>query len=328
MGDGGVGIGGGVSQKSFFDTYGNPYSAGGQEPYILNYDFYQVINGVRYVSYQANPQQGHTSPAPPTAQSRAPAHTVVGPSSVNRSAPIPPHLQFNFNTIGRAIPAVIGRHRAAGNIIWARGISASGQLGAVSSLCTFAASYGSPIDPTEDVSIARLWANGTLLYDVTLGGLQYPSLLDPYAMALLQNALDLKTVYTGTEAQAADPIIIDDKGVAATPAFRGQRYIVWTLFPLGVSGNSVPNINIEWVRVDGERLRVADIFVKLGAKSGLTVVCENIDDMCDGCVIAGDKSFRQFCDQHRGPYNYQIIDRPDGSILLVRRRLQVLGASF
>jgi hypothetical protein len=307
------------------------YSQDTWDQYIYDYNVVQYINGVPHVLQVKNPNyQANLPSAPaaaPTTRTQSPSHAVAGPSSVNSPAPQPPHLQFNFNTIGRPIHAMIGRCRLPGNIIWASGISASGQV-QVTSYCTFAASYGAPIDPTEDVSIVRMWANGTLFYDVAVGGFLPPSNLDIASMSALEAAVSLSTVYLGSEGQTADPIIVDDKGADVTPGFRGQRYIVWPLFPLAVAGNSVPNINVEWEPTDGNRLRVADVFVKMGARFGLTVECDGITDLCDGCVVSSDKSLRQFFNQHRAPYNYQIIDRPDGSILLVRRRLQVIGASI
>lgn len=233
-----------------------------------------------------------------------------------------PSLQFFFNTIGKPIFRMIGKCRLPGQIIWAQGINSSGDV-LTTAFCTFAAAYGAPIDVNEDVSIGRMWANGTLFYDVAQGGtLQVPSIASDVQGYLNFSVANMFS-YRGDEAQLPDPEIVADKGADLTPAFRGLRYCVFPKFPLAIAHNTMPNINIEWVPSDGNRISVADVFVKLGALKGLSVQCQNIDDLCDGCVITSDKSFKQFCDQHRAIYNFQVVDQNDGSILLVRRNLAI-----
>lgn len=50
------------------------------------------------------------------------------------------------------------------------------------------------------------------------------------------------TIYHGTETQMPDPTIQADKGVHATPAFRGIIYAIWVDFLLSDFGNRIPNI--------------------------------------------------------------------------------------
>ncbi len=69
---------------------------------------------------------------------------------------------------------------------------------------------------------------------------------------------------------------------------------------------------------------LSDIIELIGAAAvprgaGLNVSCENIDDEVFGCVVSTEKSFAQFLQQHRGPYNFQAFDR--ASTIIVRRTL-------
>ncbi len=62
---------------------------------------------------------------------------------------------------------------------------------------------------------------------------------------------------------------------------------------------------------------VPTIIEEIGSQYGIPTSCENMDDTCFGCTIDQDKTFVQFLQQHRGPYNYQIVD--GDPIRLVRR---------
>jgi hypothetical protein len=55
----------------------------------------------------------------------------------------------------------------------------------------------------------------------------------------------LPTLYTGSETQNADPLIVSIEGATVTPAYRGVCYAVWENFPLADFGNRVPNIRAE-----------------------------------------------------------------------------------
>ena len=238
----------------------------------------------------------------------------------NFGAPPPAHVQFFFNTIGQVVFRSIGQVRLPGQIIWAQGINASGDL-LTSSFLTFAANYCAPIIPGEDVFISRMWSFGTLIYDISNGGVIPPGNVDDTTVAYLENCLSNLVIYPGDEAQLPDPLIQADKGVGVTPDYRGFRYVVFPQFPLLVANNAVPNVNIEWTPNYSLPLNLADIFILLGASQGLNVSCEGIDDTCDNFICTTDESFQQVAQRHRALYNYQIIDRPDGSILLSRRQL-------
>lgn len=60
-----------------------------------------------------------------------------------------------------------------------------------------------------------------------------------------KNVHVVPTIYTGTETQLQDPLMISHDGVDATPAYRGTCYAVWEKFPLADFGNRLPNIRAE-----------------------------------------------------------------------------------
>ena len=64
---------------------------------------------------------------------------------------------------------------------------------------------------------------------------------------------------------------------------------------------------------------VSDVLTALAAAEGLNIEVEGIDDTCYGMVITADKSFVDFCTQHKDPYNFQVID--GNPIRIVRRAI-------
>jgi hypothetical protein len=64
-------------------------------------------------------------------------------------------------------------------------------------------------------------------------------------------------------------------------------------------------------------LGVGFVLETLAAQEGLSVIAENIDDVCFGMVIPSDKTFLQVAREASSVYNYQIVD--GDPIRLVRR---------
>lgn len=61
----------------------------------------------------------------------------------------------------------------------------------------------------------------------------------------------LPTLYTGSDTQGQDPLMVAHDGATVTPAYRGTCYAVWEDFPLADFGNRLPNIRAE-VTSEGE----------------------------------------------------------------------------
>jgi hypothetical protein len=112
--------------------------------------------------------------------------------------------------------------------------------------------YGDPTITSKVV--ARIWANGKLIYDMGNGNAADPS----FRLAPARYFPDLRfRFYPGTEDQQPDPFIMSvenpkyaaandlEDEVNVVPAYRGQMYIVFEKFPLGPFQNQIPDIQVE-----------------------------------------------------------------------------------
>jgi hypothetical protein len=140
---------------------------------------------------------------------------------------------------GTPLPVVWGAYRLAGNIIWAKDIeevattkrvgSSLFSKGTKVTTYTYFGHFATAICRGPVGQFGKVWADGKLIYDPVSDG-KY----DGYIR-----------FYTGSEDQMPDPDIQADKGVDATPAFRGTAYLVFHDFPLVDFGNRIPVIHVE-----------------------------------------------------------------------------------
>ncbi len=147
-------------------------------------------------------------------------------------------LQIQSSTEGASIPAVFGRARLAGQIIWAarfkehaesEEVGGGGKGGGAATRVTnyrYTLSFAVGLCEGEIARIGRAWANG--------------------------EAFDLSRVawrlHRGTEDQAPDPLIEAIEGAENAPAYRGLAYIVFEDLPLDDFGNAIPQLSFEIVR--------------------------------------------------------------------------------
>ncbi len=138
---------------------------------------------------------------------------------------------------GSPIPALWGRMRVAGQVIWATNLlettntttqKSGGKGGPKVKTTTYSyfANFAVGLCEGEIDSIGRVWADGKLID------------LKAYTTRL----------YTGTETQAADSLITAVEGVSAAPAYRGLAYIVFDNLPLESFGNRLPQLSFEIFR--------------------------------------------------------------------------------
>ncbi len=150
---------------------------------------------------------------------------------------------------GAAVPAVWGRMRVSGQVIWATNIEevvstetqkASSKGGPKSTTTTYSYFGNFAVGLCEGVidGIGRVWADGKVVD------------LQSYTTRL----------YTGTETQNADSLIASVEGVV--PAYRGLAYIVFERLPLEKFGNRLPQLSFEIFRRGssvGEKIRGVNI---------------------------------------------------------------------
>lgn len=145
-------------------------------------------------------------------------------------------LHLQGSTEGASIPAVYGRVRIAGQVIWAARFkehvetteSGGGKGGQSVTTRTYRYTLSFAVGLCEGAiaRIGRVWANGEPL-------------------DLSQRAWRL---HTGSEDQAPDPLIEAIEGAENAPAYRGLAYIVFEDLPLDAFGNSIPQLSFEVVR--------------------------------------------------------------------------------
>jgi hypothetical protein len=166
------------------------------------------------------------------------------------------------STEGAPIPRVYGRTRIGGQMIWATrflevisasvtpatssggkggaGTGSGGSAGEIDFTYNYYANFAIGLCEGPIAFIRRIWADGTEI-DLTLMG---------------------PRVYTGTEMQDADPLIIAKEGAENAPAYRGLAYVVFERLPLASFGNRIPQLTFEVVKpISGlaEMIRAVDI---------------------------------------------------------------------
>ncbi len=144
------------------------------------------------------------------------------------------NLAVQSAAYGEPIPAIIGRIRAAGNLIWTSGIVESTSAGGGKSSgsgtsYSYSASFAVGLSALPIAAVGRIWADGKLIRDA--GG----SFLSPITMRL----------HGGSEGQAVDPLVAAAEGLAGAPAYRGLAYAVFEDLPLADYGNRIPNLTFE-----------------------------------------------------------------------------------
>jgi hypothetical protein len=157
------------------------------------------------------------------------------------------NFQLGNSKYGIPIPEGFGTVKLPGNVIWATDVEEE-------KTSTTATSGGKGLGPTQKTTtvtwnyyanfavsfgkgpaarILRLWADTKIIYDVYGGG-------DGTEQVTFR-------FYDGDENQLPDPLIESNIGIGATPAFRGQTYIVFERLHLENFGNRIPTITAEIV---------------------------------------------------------------------------------
>ncbi|HEX2593243.1 MAG TPA: glycoside hydrolase/phage tail family protein, partial [Rhizomicrobium sp.] len=150
-------------------------------------------------------------------------------------------IAIQSSSEGAAIPRLYGRVRAAGQLIWATrfketvvttktrtggGKGIAPKVTVTQTDYKYSVSFAVGLCEGTITKIGRVWADGTLL-DLS----QYTTRL-----------------YTGSETQTPDPLIVETEGEGNAPAFRGLAYIVFEDMPLESFGNRIPQLSFEIIR--------------------------------------------------------------------------------
>lgn len=160
---------------------------------------------------------------------------------VRREGPRLGDVQISGAAEGAPIPAVFGRARLAGQLIWAtrfretvtttRARGGGKGLGAPKTAVetteySYAVSLAFGLCEGEIARVGRIWADGQPL--------------DPGSVAM--------RVHRGAEDQLPDALIAEIEGAENAPAYRGLAYVVLEWLELAPFGNRIPQLAFEIVR--------------------------------------------------------------------------------
>ncbi|MEL6422922.1 MAG: glycoside hydrolase/phage tail family protein, partial [Pseudomonadota bacterium] len=194
---------------------------------------------------------------------RAIDQALFSPSGQDRVVEGPRLSDLHLLTSGEGgpVPRLFGRARLGGQIIWgppfeeqvvtsqtgdASGGKSSSQSsgGATRRDYRYFASFAIALCEGPITRIGRVWADGQEID------------FSQYVFRL----------YTGTETQTPDALIVGHEGVDRTPAYAGIAYIVVERMPLSRFGNRVPQLSFEVFRaLDGLEDRVHAVTIIPGA---------------------------------------------------------------
>jgi hypothetical protein len=169
--------------------------------------------------------------------------SLFGGGERNLQGPRLADLDVMASTEGAPIPRVYGRARLAGQVIWAtkleeivlvRTDTETGGKGSPgpttnTTVYNYFANFAVGLCEGPIGRVGRIWADGKPL---DLVGVTF-------------------RVYTGSESQTPDPLIIAREGAGNAPAYRGLAYIVFERLPLADFGNRIPQLSFEIMRPVG-----------------------------------------------------------------------------
>lgn len=148
-------------------------------------------------------------------------------------------LRVMASSEGAPVPRIWGGMRVAGQVIWATDFEEKrrtdtmggkgGGGGQTIKTYSYFANFAVALCEGEIDRIGRVWADGK-----------------PFEMEGVA-----ARVYTGSETQAPDGLIVAKLGASNAPAYRGTAYVVFERLPLADFGNRLPQLTFEVFRGAG-----------------------------------------------------------------------------
>lgn len=193
-----------------------------------------------------------------------------------RTGPRLDDLTVQSSAYGVPHPRLYGTTRAAGNVIWSRGLKETAhrsgggkRSGGRTTTYSYSASFAVAISARPIVGIGRIWADGKLLRGA----------------AGEMTAEGAVRIYTGSETQAPDPLIAAAEGTANAPAYRGLAYAVFEDLQLGDFANRIPNLSFE-VTSDAAPPTIAAILGDLADAAGIRILTGGLSVPLPGFAAA------------------------------------------
>lgn len=177
-----------------------------------------------------------------------------------RQGPRIADLRVQTSTYGSQVPKIFGRMRVAGTVIWATDLiessSTSGGKGRPSvTTYDYSCSFAVALSARRVAQIGRIWADGNLLRG---------------AAGDFKSGIAAFRLHPGLPDQPADPLILADRGVDVTPAWRDFAYVVFEGLQLADFGNRIPSLTFEVV-ADAAPVPINEIASSLSEGAALEV---------------------------------------------------------
>lgn len=151
-----------------------------------------------------------------------------------REGPRLSDLRVQTSSYGSDIPAMFGRMRVSGTVIWASELiehrqRSGGKGQPTTTSFSYSVSMAVALSSRPLARIGRIWAEGNLLRG------EAGDFKSPVTMRL----------HDGSEDQPVDPLIAAAVGIGQCPAYRGIAYVVLEDMDLAPFGNRIPSLTFE-----------------------------------------------------------------------------------
>ncbi|MBA3588309.1 phage tail protein [Methylibium sp.] len=227
---------------------------------------------------------------------------AVGASLVNLPTQFGPRLadrSVQVSSFGAAVPYLFGEGRTSGNVIWVKDnaleeVEESSEVGGKGSPSqtvvsySYYATFALLLGFGRLRGVRRIWGDAVLIFDGSTEG--------------APNDLDF-VFYPGNDTQLPDPTLEAALGVGNAPAYRGYAYLMFNRMPLGIFGNRIPNITVEYVAEGDFQATATD----LGTASAMRF---------DGAVQRLDGRVVAFGEPVAGTSRLQVLNPDTGAVEL------------
>ncbi len=189
-----------------------------------------------------------------------------------REGPRLADLSVQGSDYGTPLARHYGVVRSAGTVIWSSGLKETAhrsgggkKSGGRTTTYSYSASFAVAFAARRIERVGRIWADGKLLRGAA-GDLQAGGAI---------------RIYSGSERQRPDPLLVAELGVGAAPAHRGLAYAVFEGLELADFANRIPNLSFE-IFADAGGTAPGAVLADLARSGGGTAKVSGLDRAMTG----------------------------------------------